>query len=242
MLMAGVYTGIMGNPQIHPSVPSYYLKRRMTKVTFNLKDMKPMTEVERHRIESISDKDIDYSDIPPTKPEDWENAIRGAFYRPLKKSISLRLDEDVLAWFKDQGKGYQTRMNKVLRQYMVSKLVKSFYKTNSSKKRGVRTTMFNPPHPGLLISGVMTTLGIKAADLAKAMKVSVSTVTRILSGSINISADMALRLERVLSIDAALLLDMQTAYILWQARSSEKASVLDELIQSSVNSVHTFQS
>lgn len=106
-------------------------------------------------------------------------------------------------------------------------------------------TMFNPPHPGLLISDFMETLGINAADLAKAMKVSASTVTRILSGSINISADMALRLERVLSIDAALLLDMQTAYILWQARRSEKASVLDELIpikKSSVNSVHTFQS
>lgn len=97
----------------------------MTNVTFSPKDMKPMTEEERRRIESISDKDIDYSDIPPTKPEDWENAVRGAFYRPVKKSISLRLDADVLAWFKCQGKGYQTRMNQVLRQYMVSKLDKS---------------------------------------------------------------------------------------------------------------------
>lgn len=52
-------------------------------------------------------------------------------------------------------------------------------------------TMFTPPHPGLLISDVMETLGINSADLAKAMKVSVSTVTRILSGSNNISADMA---------------------------------------------------
>lgn len=84
-----------------------------------------MTEEERRRLESIADEDIDYSDIPSTSPEDWENAVRGAFYRPVKKSISLRLDADVLAWFKCQGKGYQTRMNKVLRQYMVSKIIKA---------------------------------------------------------------------------------------------------------------------
>lgn len=91
-------------------------------------------------------------------------------------------------------------------------------------------TMFAPPHPGLLISDVMKSVGIYGSDLAKAMKVSASTVTRILNGSINISADMALRIERVLSIDALLLLDMQTTYILWRASSSKKASFLQELI------------
>lgn len=84
-----------------------------------------MTDEQLRRLESISDEDIDYSDILPTGPEDWENAVRGVFFRPVKKSISLRLDADVLAWFKCQGKGYQTRMNQVLRQYMVSKIVKA---------------------------------------------------------------------------------------------------------------------
>lgn len=73
-------------------------------------------------------------------------------------------------------------------------------------------TMFNPPHPGLLISDVMETVEINSADLAKALKVSASTITRILNGSINISADMALRIEKILGIDALLLLDMQVAY------------------------------
>ncbi len=65
-------------------------------------------------------------------------------------------------------------------------------------------TMFNPPHLRLLISDVMETSGINAVDLANAMKVSASTITHVLNGSINISAGMALRIEKVLSIDANL--------------------------------------
>ncbi|KAA6461273.1 hypothetical protein DYQ86_11185 [Acidobacteria bacterium AB60] len=42
----------------------------------------------------------------------------GAFYRPVKKPVSLRVDADVLDWFQRQGSGYQTRMNAVLRAYV----------------------------------------------------------------------------------------------------------------------------
>jgi len=41
------------------------------------------------------------------------------FYRPLKKPVTLRLDADVLAWFKKQGRGYQTRINRTLRRVMM---------------------------------------------------------------------------------------------------------------------------
>jgi len=43
----------------------------------------------------------------------------GEFYRPIKKSVTLRIDADVLAWFKKQGKGYQTRINRALRDLVM---------------------------------------------------------------------------------------------------------------------------
>ena len=49
-------------------------------------------------------------------------AERGEFYRPMKEQITLRLDKDVIAWFKAGGEGYQTRINEALREYVVSKL------------------------------------------------------------------------------------------------------------------------
>jgi uncharacterized protein (DUF4415 family) len=46
----------------------------------------------------------------------------GRFYRPLKQAVSMRLDADVIAWLKKQGKGYQTRANSILRQRMLDEL------------------------------------------------------------------------------------------------------------------------
>ncbi len=63
-----------------------------------------------------TDKDIDFSDIP--EKTDWSNAVVGKFYRPIKKSLTIRIDADVLAWVKRQGKGYQTRINGYLREKM----------------------------------------------------------------------------------------------------------------------------
>jgi len=62
------------------------------------------------------DQDIDTSDIPEVK--DWRGAVVGKFYRPAKEAVSIRLDADILAWFKGQGSGYQTRINEVLRKAM----------------------------------------------------------------------------------------------------------------------------
>ena len=70
---------------------------------------------------TVADKLLDFSDIPEIT--DWSNAIRnGQFYRPVKQQTSVRLDADVLAWLKAQGKGYQTRMNKILREAMLKDL------------------------------------------------------------------------------------------------------------------------
>jgi uncharacterized protein (DUF4415 family) len=64
----------------------------------------------------MKDEDIDRSDIP--KIGDWSKAVVGKFYRPIKKSLTVRVDADVLEWLKSQGKGYQTRINRLLRDAM----------------------------------------------------------------------------------------------------------------------------
>jgi len=65
-----------------------------------------------------SDKEMDFSDIPQTTAADWKNAVRGQFFRPVKKPVSLRLDADVIAWFKSLDGKYQSKMNDALREYM----------------------------------------------------------------------------------------------------------------------------
>ncbi len=60
--------------------------------------------------------EIDLTDIPEVR--DWSKAVVGKFYRPIKKSLTIRIDADVLAWLRAQGKGYQTRINGLLRQAM----------------------------------------------------------------------------------------------------------------------------
>lgn len=67
---------------------------------------------------ALPDDQIDTSDIPELPPSAWKNAVRGRFYRPIKQAVSMRLDADVIAWLKKRGKGYQTRVNSILRQTM----------------------------------------------------------------------------------------------------------------------------
>ena len=69
---------------------------------------------------SLPDDQIDTSDIPELPLRAWKDAIRGRFYQPVKKAVSMRLDADVIAWLKKQGKGYQTRANPILRQHMLA--------------------------------------------------------------------------------------------------------------------------
>lgn len=61
------------------------------------------------------DKAIDYSDIPELDETFWKNAV--IEYPERKKPVTLRLDADILEWFRSTGKGYQTRINAVLRSY-----------------------------------------------------------------------------------------------------------------------------
>ena len=90
-------------------------------------DQPALTEKEKAELEAlanVADDDIDTSDIPPLDETFWKVAEQGAFYKPVKKQITVRVDADVLAWLKSEGRGYQTRMNTILRQAMMEKATK----------------------------------------------------------------------------------------------------------------------
>jgi uncharacterized protein (DUF4415 family) len=67
-------------------------------------------------LKRMKDEDIDFSDIPELTGN--EKFIVGKFYRPIKQSLTIRIDADVLSWVKSSGKGYQTRINTYLREAM----------------------------------------------------------------------------------------------------------------------------
>ena len=77
--------------------------------------MKKSSKTDWKRLSKMKDKDIDTSDIPELDETFFRSAEIDI---PSKRPVTLRLDEDVLAWFKSQGQGYQTRINKLLRIYM----------------------------------------------------------------------------------------------------------------------------
>ena len=72
------------------------------------------------RVDALQDEDIDFSDNPELTPEMFARAVvrRGLRPLPRKQQVTLRLDADVLEWFKAQGKGFQSRINALLRAYM----------------------------------------------------------------------------------------------------------------------------
>ncbi len=80
------------------------------------KNWKKISETDWAAPEAMTDEDIDFSDIPRTEKGFFKDA-QLRLPKP-KETITLRVDPDVLAWYKSQGRGYQTRMNAVLRMYM----------------------------------------------------------------------------------------------------------------------------
>ena len=76
-------------------------------------------KAELEALAALPDDEIDTGDIPEVL--DWSDAKRGLFYRPVKQQLTLRLDRDVVAWFKrraEGGRGYQTEINRALRAYV----------------------------------------------------------------------------------------------------------------------------
>ena len=76
---------------------------------------KKLTKSDLRRLDAMSDSNIDYSDIPELDADFFRDAR--VVVPPGKKQLTVRLDADVLAWLQDQGKGYHSRINAILRAY-----------------------------------------------------------------------------------------------------------------------------
>ena len=91
---------------------------RMKKMTSERLTGKQKAELEA--LAALPEDQINTDDIPEATG-DWSGAKRGVFYRPIKQQITLRLDADLIDWFKthqEQGEGYQTSINRALREYV----------------------------------------------------------------------------------------------------------------------------
>lgn len=91
----------------------------------DLAKLPPLTAAQKTELAALAvlpDSQIDHSDIPPLTDEFWKQAIRNPFYKPTKQATTVRVDADVLMWLKGQGKGYQTRINAILREAMLQSL------------------------------------------------------------------------------------------------------------------------
>jgi uncharacterized protein (DUF4415 family) len=78
------------------------------------------SQTDWERLNAMEDENIDLSDIPELTPEMFVKAVvkRGLKGKENKTQLTIRVDQDVLTWFKSQGRGYQTRINSLLRAYM----------------------------------------------------------------------------------------------------------------------------
>ncbi len=85
----------------------------------DMTELPPDVQAQMRTLEAMSDDQIDTTDAPEIL--DWSDARRGVFYRPVKQQITLRLDADIIAWFKahaSDGRGYQTDINGALRDHV----------------------------------------------------------------------------------------------------------------------------
>jgi uncharacterized protein (DUF4415 family) len=92
-------------------------------VSYTLVKLPPLTEAQNANLKKLAplpDGAIDLSDAPELIDKPRKRAERGSFYRPVKRQITARVDADVLAWLKSQGRGYQSRINAILRREMLA--------------------------------------------------------------------------------------------------------------------------
>jgi uncharacterized protein (DUF4415 family) len=97
----------------------------MSVVRYKQSELPPLTEARKAELKALAerpDSEINYSDIPPLDESFWARAVPNPFFKPVKTHASMRIDSDVLAWLKSQGKGYQTRINAILREAMLKSM------------------------------------------------------------------------------------------------------------------------
>lgn len=95
------------------------MKKEASENIVRVKGIPKLTEAQLENLKRLAerpDDEIDYSDIPEIT--DFSGFEVGKFYRPVKESVTVRLDADVVNWLKRDGRGYQTRLNAILRREM----------------------------------------------------------------------------------------------------------------------------
>ena len=102
---------------------------KIVRTSYDTENPPPLSDAEREqlaRLAEMRDEDIDYSDIPPAG---FSNAfpfrdrhLYKHLFKPIKQSTTVRIDADVLLWLRAKGRGYQTRINKILREAMVKEV------------------------------------------------------------------------------------------------------------------------
>jgi len=95
------------------------MKKEASENIVRVKGVQKLTEAQLENLKRLAerpDDEIDYSDIPEIT--DFSGFEVGKFYRPMKEAVTVRLDADVVHWLKRDGKGYQTRLNAILRREM----------------------------------------------------------------------------------------------------------------------------
>lgn len=106
-------------------------------VSYTLDELPELSPEQLAELEAIPDDAIDYSDIPPVEDEFWERAV---LVMPAgKERLTLRLDHEVVDYFKRGGRGYQTRINAVLRAYVKAQVAREA-KTPAKEKTAERRT------------------------------------------------------------------------------------------------------
>ena len=101
------------------------MSKKFVKRAVDLANLPSLTKRQKADLAALAarpDGEIDFSDIPPLTEDFWKNAARGKYYKPTKTSTTVRIDSDVLAWLRAQGKGYQSRINAILRRNMMESL------------------------------------------------------------------------------------------------------------------------
>jgi len=97
---------------------------KLVKIEIDPMNPPALTEAQKRELlelEALGDQNIDFSDIPATADSFWLNARQNPYYRPVKQQLTLRLDADLIAWFRKHakdGRGYQSNINQALREYV----------------------------------------------------------------------------------------------------------------------------
>ena len=98
------------------------MSKKIVKFALDPSNLPPLTAMQQDELAALakmSDNQIDASDIATLGDVFWKGAHQNPFYKPTKQVTTVRIDADVLLWLKSNGKGYQTRINTILREAML---------------------------------------------------------------------------------------------------------------------------